>query len=436
MSTTNAIGLMSIFMVDLVDIYFISLLHNNAYTAAIGYASAILLLSSALCVALTIANTALVAKSIGQQRYQQARQYVTHVSFLSLLFITVCAIFLWLSAPILLTLIGAKGEAYQASLVYLRILIPSLPALALSMQMSAVLRSLGKPKRAIYPLLFAATINALLDSLFIFTFNMGIEGAAFASLIARCVALCVGLYYVQNKHNMFTRISVSSIWLDSGQLTKIAAPAMLTQLATPLGNLYVTYQLATFGHHYIAGWAIIGRLIPVCFSVIFAVSGAISPMIAQNYGAAQFLRLRTIISEALKFVVVYCLVISLLLSFGQQVIIDLFHAQLETAKIIRLFCQQIAITFMFTGMSFVAIAFFNNLGYAQYATLFNLAKVCLGTLPFVTIGALYQDASGVLYGQALGNMVFALIGLLLTHSLIKRLEYVNQQENNDQPSTY
>jgi len=435
MSTTNAIGLLAIFIVDLVDIYFISLLQNSAYTAAIGYASAILFFCTAISLGFSTANSAIVAKCIGQQKHQQAPQHVTHLCLFALLFTTFFATLIWLAAPTLLAALGAQDEALTAATLYLRIIVPSLPILALSMQMGTTLRSLGDAKHAMYATLLGGIVNALLDPLFIFAFDMNLQGAAIASVCARFSTLLLGLFYLSFKYKMLIWPTFSGLYLDAKKIAKTAFPAILTQIATPLGNLYVTYEIAKFGSHYIAGWAIIGRVIPVAFGVMFAVSGAISPIISQNYGAVNFVRLRQTLNEALKFITGYCLVISLLLSFGQEMIISLFSAKGEAAEIIRIFCQHIAITFIFTGITFIAMAFLNNLGYARYATLLNLGKVTLGTMPFVTIGAIYYVAPGILYGQALGSIVFGFVALLLTRHIINRLEASHNVINDDQSSS-
>lgn len=433
-STTNAIGLMAIFMVDLVDIYFISLLENSAYIAAIGYASAILFFSTAISIGLTIANNAIVSQYIAQNQLKKARRYVSHLNIFTLLLTTFIAIFVWIYASLLLTLLGAQGEELSVAIVYLRIIALSIPMLALSMQMSATLRSLGATKHAMYITLLAAIVNALLDPIFIFVLAMDLQGAAISSVCARLLALLLSIYYLSFKYNILIWLKFKYLYKDTKKITSIALPAMLSQLATPLGNLYVTYQIAQFGSSYIAGWAIIGRLVPVVWSVMFAVSGAISPIISQNYGVYNRLRLHAILNEAVKFITGYCLVVSLLLSFGQEMIISIFNAQNDAAAVIRIFCQQISITFIFTGMSFIAMAFMNNLGYAKYATLLNIGKMTLGTIPFVTFGVFYYLAPGILYGQALGNIIFGLIALLLTRHILKSLAPPHTLENNDQSS--
>tara|TARA_R110001583_G_scaffold28426_4_gene100913 strand:- start:9686 stop:11032 length:1347 start_codon:yes stop_codon:yes gene_type:complete len=422
MSATNAIGLSAIFLVDLIDIYFISLLENSAYTAAIGYASAIIFFTTAISIGLTTANSAIVSKYIGQNKHSLARLYVAHIALFSVFISSLIATLIWIFAPNILSALGAESDAYTQAVSYLRIIIPAVPILALTMQMNATLRSIGVAKQAMYATLLAAIVNALLDPLFIFVFSMDLQGAAIASVIARISALLLALYYVLIKYKMVSMPKMSVFKSDINIISHIALPASISQIATPLGNLYVTYEIAKYGTEYIAGWAIVGRIIPVAFAMMFAVSGAIGPIIGQNYGNQNFDRIQLVLTESLKFVTGYCLVVALLLSLGQETIVTVFNAKHHAAEIIRLFCQQISITFIFMGMTFVAMAFLNNLGYAKYATLLNVGKMLLGTIPFVTIGSYYHGATGVLYGQALGSIVFGVIALLLTHRMLKHAE--------------
>ncbi len=430
MSATNALGISALFMVDLADIYFISLLGNPSLTAAIGYASAILFFTTAVCIGLVTVNSARVSKSIGQHKRNQARCQVSCISLYAVILTSFIALLFWLSAPQLLTALGAQGEEHREAALYLRIILPSLPILAFAMQMGATLRSLGDAKHAMYATLGGGIINALLDPVLIFVFEMDLQGAAIASVVARCTVLAVGFYFVFCKYKMLSCIRLRDFRPDIKIISNIAFPAMLTQIATPLGNLYVTYEVAKFGTEYIAGWAIIGRLIPVAFAMMFALSGAVGPIIGQNYGALQFSRVREVLNQSIKFIISYTLVISLILSMGQDIVVELFNAENQTAEIIRIFCQYIAVTFIFSGITFVAMAFLNNLGYAKYSTMLNIGKMSFGTIPFVTIGALYYDAPGILYGQAAGSIVFGIIGLLLTR---KVMNIVEKQHMNSDP---
>jgi len=243
---------------------------------------------------------------------------------------------------------------------------------------------------------------------------MDLKGAAIASVVARCSMLAIGCYFVFFRYKMVARLKLESLCPATKAISVIAFLCIATQIATPLGNLYVTYEVAKFGTEYIAGWAIIGRLIPVIFAVMFALLGALAPIIGQNYGALQFTRVKEVLNQSIKFIITYTLTISLLLSMGQNIVVELFSAKNHTAEIIRIFCQYIPITFIFTGITFVAMAFLNNLGYAKYATLLNIGKM--------TLGAHYYQAPGILYGQAAGAVFFGVIALLLTRKMINICE--------------
>jgi len=422
MSATNAVGISAIFLVDLIDIYFISLLGNSHLTAAIGYASALMFFTTAVSLGLVTANSAKVAKAIGQKDNDKAQRYIAHISLYALFCCSLICAILWFFVPELLRLIGAEGEDLTAAISYLRILLPSFPILALAMQMGATLRAIGDGKRAMYSTLGGSLVNAILDPIFIFVLNMDLQGAAIASAISRCCVFAVAFYFVYYKYQLFTLPKLDLFRRDINKISAVAIPATLTQIATPIGNLYVTYEVAKFGTEYIAGWAITGRLIPVAFGMMFAISGAVGPIISQNYGALQFDRVRAVLNESLKFIVGYTLVVSLILSMSQDHIVNLFNAPKQTAEIIRIFCQYISISFIFTGITFVAMAFLNNLAYQKYATMLNLGKMTLGTIPFVTIGSIYLHAPGILYGQAAGSILFGLISLLTTYKIMSIVE--------------
>ena len=118
-------------------------------------------------------------------------------------------------------------------------------------------------------------VNAILDPLFIFGFGWNIEGAAIASVIARFSVLFFSLYPLIRSHQLVALPSMVQWRLNIRPIIAIAIPAIITNTATPIGNAIVTTGIAQYGEDFVAGFAVIGRLTPVCFAVIFALSGAV-----------------------------------------------------------------------------------------------------------------------------------------------------------------
>jgi len=118
---------------------------------------------------------------------------------------------------------------------------------------------------------------------------------------------------------------------------------------------------------------------------------------------------------------VYVTLVSVLLYILQEPIITLFKLEGEAAELVRIFCTWIAITFIFNGAQFVSNSAFNNLGKPMYATWFNVGRSTVGTLPFVYLGGEIAGAAGVLAGQAVGGMIFALAGVAIAFRHISNL---------------
>ena len=422
MSSTGTVGLMALFLVDLLDMFFLSLLGEVEVAAAIGFAGSILFFTISLSLGLSIASGALVSGAIGRGEVTDARRLVMN----NFVFGFVCAIglviLLWPLLPVMLTWLGATGRTHELANDYLRIVVPSLPFLSLGMSSGGILRAVGDARRAMYITLTGGLANAIFDPIFIFALDMGVEGAAVASVIARLTIAATGLYGVVRVHRLLGTFDFKALRDDLGRIFKIAGPAVMTNLATPIGNAYVTATIAQFGVGAVAGAAIVGRITPVGFAFFFALSGAVGPIIGQNFGAKRFDRVKRTLIDSLAVSAAYTLVLWLFFYFAQDLIVVIFDAGPEAALLIEAFCLWVVPLTFFLAALFVANASFNNLGRAYYATLSNFGRATIGTIPFVYFGAQLDGAVGAIIGNALGAMIFGLFGMALCFWLIGRLE--------------
>ena len=322
----------------------------------------------------------------------------------------------------LLGALGAADETLQLATLYLSITTHSLPLLAIGMGCAALLRSVGEARRAMSVTLVAAAITAALDPILIFALHLDLTGAAVATVLSRAGLAAFGLYEVVGR-GLLAPLKPGRIWQDGKRLSMVAAPAVLTNLATPVGGAFVTHAMAGFGTSAVAAQATIDRLTPVAFGLVYALSGAVGPILSQNLGAGLFARVRASIRDSFLFVGVAVAGAWLILALAQGVVVEVFSATGETAHLVRLFCSWFAASFFFVGALFVANAAFNNLGFPLLSTAFNWGRATLGTIPFVMIGAHYGPV-GVLAGQAAGAFVFgslaALVALRVTSSLVRR----------------
>lgn len=422
MTGTGAVGLVSIFLGDLANILFLSWLRDEAVVAAVGYASSILFLTISIGIGLSIAATALVAPAIGAGERVRARRLSVNAHVTSGAVAAVSALLVWLMTPWLLTALGATGRTHALAAGYLAILIPSLPLLALAMTSAAVLRSAGDARRAMNITLSIAIVNVLLDPVFIFYFDLGIEGAAIASTLARAAATLSGLYGVVRVHDLMGPFRWHRLAADAPALFAIAVPAVLTNIASPVSNAYVTAAIAPYGDSAVAGWAIVGRILPVAFGAIYALSASIGPIVGQNFGAGECERLRQTFTLSLAVNAGFTAAAWLVLALAAHPLADLFHATGDARDLIVLFCRRIAPLFVFMGALFVANTVFNTLGRAHFSTAINWGRATIGTVPLVQAGGALAGAAGVLWGYMLGGVVFGMAAVWLCYRLMAQLQ--------------
>lgn len=422
MTGASATGLLAMFAVDMVDMYFLTLLGEQELAAAVGFAGTLLFFLVSVSIGLQIALGALVARSEGNHRRDMASRYCSSALSFNVLVAALISAVAWFNLPALLALLGASGQTLDYAVSYASIVLPSMPVLVLGMSAATAVRALGDARRSMWATVLGSLVNAVLDPLFIFTFDWGLEGAALASVAARLMVLVVAWHALAVVHRLPCRISWSQFLSDLRPILAIAGPAVLTNLATPIGGSFVLLTMSRFGDSAVAGAAIMGRITPLAFAAVFALSGAVGPIVGQNAGAGRYDRVRSTLVSALVFNVAYVALVWLLLWFSADFIVQAFSASDEAVELIRFYCYFLVGAFSFNGILFIANASFNNLHHPHWATFFNFGRALLGTIPAVYLGAEWFGPKGVLAGEAFGSMLFGLLAIIAAFALIRRLE--------------
>ena len=168
MSLTASVGLMAIFVVDLVDMIFISMLGRDELAAAVGYAGAILFFTTSVAIGMAIAAGALVARALGAGEEDLAKRQATNTLISGVILPSIFSLVVWLNLGFLAELIGASGVTHALAVGYLAIIVPSLPLLVIGMVSSAILRAHGDARRAMMVTISGGVVNAVLDPILIF----------------------------------------------------------------------------------------------------------------------------------------------------------------------------------------------------------------------------------------------------------------------------
>jgi putative MATE family efflux protein len=421
MTATGSVGLIAVFIVDALNLFYISLLGVEQLAAAIGFASTLLFFTISVAIGFTVATSALVSRALGRG----SREEAATLGGASMVFMgiaaTVLAAIAWPFLADLLALVGARGQTHALATRFMQIVLPSTPLIALGMCASGILRGVGDARRAMFVTLSGGIAAAILDPILIFGFGLGLDGAAISTVLCRFVLLGVGIHGAQRVHGLMRLPSREGLRDAARPFFGIGVPAVLTQIANPVGNTYVTVEIARFGDQAVAAWAIVGRLVPLAFAAIFALSGSVGPILGQNLGARRYDRLKSTMRDSMVFILVYVFAMWALLAVAANPIAGIFGATGAARELILFFCHFVAGSFVFNGILFVASAAFNNLGYPTYSTVFNWGRATLGIIPFVWAGSQLYGAKGVLAGWGLGAVVFGSVAAIVAFRVVDRI---------------
>ncbi len=422
MTLTGSIGLVAIFAVDVLSMFWVSRLGDDVFKAAIGYASQAGFLLLSVNIGLTIAISATVSRALGAGDRPRARRLAA--SGLAITFLVSLALAVLAYAfrdPLLTRIMHADGRAAHLASGVLAIVIPANVPMGLGMALSGVLRACGDARRAMYVTLAGGVVTAFTDPLFIFGFGLGVYGAGWATLVSRLVFLAVGLWGAVRVHNLVARPRLDYARHDATSIMGVGLPAILANLATPVAAIYVTRIWSDFGEATVAGGAIVDRVIPLAFGVIFALTGSIGPILGQNFGARLWPRVRRTLTDSFIVAVGYALVAWAALALIAPEIVAAFAARGASADFVLLFCRFGAMAWLFVTCLFVANTAFNNLGFPLLAMLFNWGRATLGTIPFITVGAHMGGVAGALTGLVVGAAIFGLGGVAIAYAVVGRL---------------
>ncbi|GEO13050.1 MATE family efflux transporter [Microvirga aerophila] len=422
MTGTGTAGLIAIFIVDLVSLLYISWLGDPSLTAGVGLATVVMFFTVSINVGLMIPIGALVSRSLGARQREDARRLATSGSILMALIATLVSIALLPLLPAILRMLGATDQTYAVASSFLWIALPTNVLMAFGMAFSTVLRAAGDAKRSMYATLSVAAVTVVLDPLLIFGLDLKVNGAALAINLARVVYLFVSYRYVARFHGLLAWPSLKGIAADAMPFFAIAVPAILTNIAAPISNAFFTSIMARFGDQAIAASAIIDRVTPVAFGGLFALAGAIGPVLGQNWGAQRYDRMRQTLKDSLTFTIVYVGCVWLILYLVRVPLTQVFHAQDLTAELVQFFCQLSGFIWFFIGLVFVSNASFNNLGFPLLSTFFNWGRATLGMIPFAYYGAEIGGPKGALIGIGAGSVAFGIAAVITAFWTIRRLE--------------
>lgn len=359
-----------------------------------------------------VGASTLISVKLGQKDYDTAQRVLGNVLVLNviigLLFTVVTLIFL---DPILYFFGGSDATVGYARDYMVVILLGNIIT-HIYLGLNAVLRSAGHPQKAMYATIATVLVNTLLDPLFIYVFDWGIQGAAIATITAQVLALIWQFKLFSNKnellhfHKGIYRLKKKIVY-DS---LAIGMSPFLMNLAACFIVILINQGLQKYGGDLAIGaFGIVNRLVFIVVMIVMGLNQGMQPIAGYNYGAQQYLRVR-------KVLIVTIVAATLVTTFGflvgmlmPELAVSIFTTDEE---LIRLAAKGLRITVMFfpiIGFQMVTSNFFQSIGMASKAIFLSISRQVLILIPCLLILPRYYGQFGVWVSMPVSDITASLI---------------------------
>ena len=405
------IGMLINALYNLVDAYFVSGLGKSQ----MGAISIVFPLGQVVVgLGLMFGNGAAsyLSRLLGRGDKDTANKVASTALYSSLLIGAIIILFSTIFLKPILTMLGATETIMPYALTYSRIYILSC---VFNVTMNNIVSSEGAAKTTMCALLLGAVLNIGLDPLFIYTFNMGVAGAAIATAISQLVSTLVYLTYILRKRSAFS-FSLKA-FSPNGQMMaeilKIGVPTLVFQLLTSLSIALINRAASDYGDSVITS---MGTL------VVFGFLKGFQPIAGFSYGAKKFDRLREAIKTSIIWSTSFCLVVGLVMAVFSTQIISQFtegDIQMILAGQKSLFAN--GLTFVFFGFYTVYSSLFLALGKGAAGFFLGSCRQGICFVPVILLLPMVWGMNGILYAQPIADIISVVITLFMAIHLHREI---------------
>ena len=423
---------------NMADTYFVS--HIGAGDGATSASGAVSIVFSLMAIIQAVGFTvgmgsgSITSRCWGRME-ERADQYASSAVILGLvlglLLMSVC--FVWIDE--LVWLLGATPTIYPYALDYARYIIFGAPVMILAYILNNLLRWQGKANRSVIGLGFGGLLNIVLDPILIFTFDMGISGAAIATLFSQCVSLAIlASFFVRGQSDI--RVSPRLIAREAkvyGDILKSGLPSFLRQGMSSVASVSLNLNAGLYGDPAVAAMGIVTKVFTFIMSVVIGFGQGFQPVVGFNYGAGRLDRVR----ESVKFSMKSCtLVLTAAAVIGFLFAPQVIHFFREDTEVIAIGAR--AFRFQCVSLPLGAVLVFANmlfqsLGCSWRASFLAVCRQGLFFIPLIFLLPRLFDLTGLEMTQMVADFItFLCSGGMLLHFF--RTELAREGEKSPAPA--
>lgn len=373
-----------------------------------------------LGIGVSVAGTSIISQLIGALKYEKANKYSSQLIAISLIVSIVFAAIGFAITPVIVRLMGATGDLAGYAVTYLRITFLDTPFMFLYFSFNSIMNSQGN---TIMPTILSgvsALLNIILDPIFIFTFGMGVAGAAWATLISKAVLAVVGIVILA-KYSSLIKLQFKGFKFDRdilSNLIRVAIPSSIGQSGAALGFMVLNGFIVSYGTATLAAFGMVNRITSLIMQPAMGFGAALTAIVGQNIGNDQIKRVREAFKKSMLLSLYVSVAGCILLLWKDNEIINLFIKTKGDREVILqgiTYLRYISVSMPLMGMFSIFQGVFQGSGHTKYSMAMEVGRLWLVRLPMILLFKYLTDIGsiGIWFSMSFSNLIVCIFGCII-----------------------
>jgi putative MATE family efflux protein len=407
---------------NLVDMVFVGMMKDVNALAAVSLAMPVFLITNGIGQVFGIGCGSYISRLLGKKEYDSVKRVSSFALYGAMIAgvtaIVLCFFFL---NPIL-RILGTSENTIEPTRQYFSVLLAGGMASILSFSLSMIIRAAGDAKVAMIGNIIGTVTNIILDPIFIFSFGMGVRGAAIATVIGNTLAVVFYLWHI-TKNSTFLSIGVTNFKVDALLLKSvfsIGLPSFFMKAIYVAGFLVQNNAAASFGDIYVAVFGLIFKVVMLPKQLCMGLCMGVQPLVGYSSTARKFERMTKTVKKTLFYATLLGMVFFLVYFIAGSNFLRLFINNADIIVIGTPFLRIAAISFLAYGTMYMTTTLFQATGSAGPAFAVSLVQESV-LIPMVLLGTALMGVKGIVWALPAGDVMAMLIGLILQAMYRKKL---------------
>ncbi len=424
LAVPTMLGMLVTVIYNMADTFFIGRTGDANQVAAVSVALPVFLLLMAVGNIFGIGGGSYISRLLGRREERKVKE-TSSFCFYACIAMGFLAMFLFLvfMDPIL-SVIGTSANTYDFTRTYLVIIAFGAPFVCLQSALGQIVRSEGASKQAMIGMMIGTVVNIILDPIMILSMEMGVAGAAWATIIGNACSVAYYLWYFF-RCNTSLSVDPRDFSMKDGIFRNVLAigiPVSINNMLMSLANIVLNRYAVQYGDSVVAAFGVVNKIVMIDVMLLLGLSQGVQPFIGYNYASKNYRRMNGSISFSIKVSIVMGVLFTVLAFAFGPTMIGIFINDPVVIDIGTRILQATLCIAPLLGLQFIFMNAFQAFGMAGYSLILSLCRQGLAFFPAVIIGNLLFGLDGIIWAQPIADVVSIVLATCLYLRTNRRLK--------------